>query len=111
MCASGINICVLLGVTVNSVHPGIVWTELARYSSINPLLKYLAYPFLLLILKTPWQGAQTTIYCATEPSLQEVSGLYFGECQRQECAPHARDDGIAKKLWDISERMTGLEKQ
>ncbi|XP_028395172.1 retinol dehydrogenase 12-like [Dendronephthya gigantea] len=99
------------GVTVNSVHPGIVWTELARYSSFNPILRYLAYPFLLLILKTPWQGAQTTIYCATEPSLQEVSGLYFGECEPQECAPHARDDGIAKKLWDVSERMTGLREK
>ncbi|CAB4037309.1 Hypothetical predicted protein [Paramuricea clavata] len=99
------------GVTVNSLHPGIVWTELARYSTFNPILRYLAYPLLLLILKTPWQGAQTTTYCATEPSLQEVSGLYFGDCKQEECAQHAKDDGTAKKLWEVSEKMTGLHQE
>ena len=93
---------------MNSVHPGIVWTELARHSTINPVLKYLAYPLLILILKTPWQGAQTAIYCATEPTLEEVSGQYFGDCRQKECAPQAKDDGIAKKLWEVSEEMTGL---
>ena len=97
--------------TVNSLHPGIVWTELARYSTINPIVRYLAYPLLLLILKTPWQGAQTTTYCATEPSLQEVSGLYFGDCKQEECAQHAKDDGTAKKLWEVSEKMTGLHQE
>ena len=94
--------------TVNSVHPGIVWTELARYSTVNPILKYLAYPLLLLILKTPWQGAQTAIYCATEPSLEGVSGLYFGDCKQKDCAPRAKDDGTARKLWEVTEKMTGL---
>ena len=94
--------------TVNSVHPGIVWTELARYSTVNPILKYLAYPLLLLILKTPWQGAQTAIYCATEPSLEGVSGLYFGDCKQKDCAPCAKDDGTARKLWEVTEKMTGL---
>lgn len=90
------------------MHPGIVWTELGRYSTIHPLLKYLAYPLLLLILKTPWQGAQTTVYCTTEQQLEGVSGKYFGDCKEEPCAPQAKDDGVAKKLWEVSERLTGL---
>ena len=88
------------------------WTELARYSTINyPILKYLAYPLLFLILKTPWQGAQTAVYCATEPSLEEVSGQYFGNCKQEDCAPQAKDDGTAKKLWEVSEEITGLNRE
>ena len=62
-------------------------------------------------MKTPWQGAQTTIYCATEPSLKEVSGQYFGDCKLDECTPQAKDDGTAKKLWEISEKMSGLHQE
>ena len=41
-------------------------------------LKYaIVWPFLSLIFKTPVHGAQTSIYCAIAPELDEVSGLYF----------------------------------
>lgn len=66
-------------VTVNAVHPGIVKTELGRHMSVNK--SYLSWIFLgppsWLLMKTPKQGAQTTLFCALDPSLENVSGKYF----------------------------------
>ena len=59
--------------TVNSLHPGSVATELARYFPGYSVL----YPCLGLFLKSPWEGAQTNIHCAVEESLENVSGKYF----------------------------------
>ena len=91
------------------MHPGIVWTELARYRTVNPFLKFLAYPLLLLILKTPLQGAQTTVYCATEEQLEGISGRYFGDCKEEDCAAQAKDDAVAMRLWEVSEELTGFK--
>ena len=86
-----------------------MWTELGRHRSLFHVLKIIMYPLLLLILKTPWQGAQTTLYCATDEALQGVSGQYFGDCKQEVSQPHARDDGVAKKLWEISAELTGYK--
>lgn len=97
------------GVTVNSVHPGIVWTELARYSTVlnSTWKRMLVRPLILLILKTPQQGAQTSIYCAIADELEGVTGKYFGDCKRKEVLPKAKDDDAANKLWDISCKLVG----
>lgn len=54
------------------------------------------------------QGAQTTIYCAVAPELEDKTGCYFDDCRECECAENAKDDGVAKKLWEVSERLCGL---
>lgn len=54
-------------------------------------------------------GAQTTLHCALEQGIEHLSGHYFSKC-----APHmnieskARDDAVAKKLWELSESFCGL---
>ena len=63
----------------------------------------------MLILKTPWQGAQTTIYCAVAEELEGVSGRYFGDCREQ--VPKtavSMDDQVAEKLWKVSSEMVNL---
>ena len=63
----------------------------------------------MLILKTPWQGAQTTIYCAVAEELEEVSGRYFGDCHEQ--VPKTAvsiDDQVAERLWKVSSEMVNL---
>ena len=59
-----------------------------------------------------WQnardGAQTTIYCAVSEDLAGVSGRYFSECRIATESAEARDDAIARKLWDVTETMVGL---
>ncbi|XP_067895534.1 retinol dehydrogenase 12 isoform X2 [Heterodontus francisci] len=60
-------------VTVNSVHPGCVKSELTRHSFVMSL----AWKVLTFLIKTPKQGAQTSIYCAVAEELQEISGKHF----------------------------------
>uniref|UniRef100_A0A3P8VWS4 Si:ch211-107o10.3 n=1 Tax=Cynoglossus semilaevis TaxID=244447 RepID=A0A3P8VWS4_CYNSE len=98
------------GVTVYSLHPGVIRTELGRYYIPTlPLWKrILVKPLVMLFLKTPWEGAQTTIYCAVDESVANQSGLYYSDCAPKQPAPQALDDAAAKKLWDISASMVGL---
>ena len=57
------------------------------------------------------QGAQTSIYCAVEDSITKYSGRYFNNCHLStKDSDLARDDGLAKKLWDISCDATGVKK-
>ena len=60
---------------------------------------------------SPREGAQTTIYCAVEESLEGVSGKYFDNCREKEPSKHALDEELAKKLWDVSMELTGLAKK
>ncbi|XP_078089456.1 retinol dehydrogenase 12 isoform X1 [Mustelus asterias] len=85
-------------VTVNSVHPGAVKSELTRHSSIMSL----AWRVLTFLIKTPEQGAQTSIYCAVAEELREISGKHFSDCSPAFVAPQGRNDATARKLWDIS---------
>ncbi|XP_039255571.2 retinol dehydrogenase 14-like [Styela clava] len=103
------------GVTCNSVHPGLVKTELGRHfmnkeGTWNTIKYYLVFPFVKMIFKTPEQGAQTSIYCAVAPELNQVSGKYFADCKIEEEAPAAKNDEDAKRLWELSLEWTGLTK-
>lgn len=98
------------GVTVNSLHPGAVHTELGRHLGVSKFVELLLSPIIWLVLKTPQQGAQTTIYCAVSKDLDGVSGQYFSDCAAKEPAEQAKDDGAAKKLWEVSASMLNLDK-
>ena len=63
------------GVTANSLHPGAVNTDLQRHS--NRGIMKVIMPIGKLFFKTPVNGAQTTLRCALDPKLEEVSGKYF----------------------------------
>ncbi|XP_077167433.1 dehydrogenase/reductase SDR family member 13-like [Paroedura picta] len=93
-------------VTCYALHPGTVNTELFRNASI--WLKPILVPFSWLFLRDPVNGAQTTIYCATEEGIEKFSGHYFANCKLQEPYRQARDDAVAKKLWAFSEKLLGL---
>ena len=95
-------------IIVNCLHPGVIYTELIRYLRIPSWIKNLLGPLVMLIMKTPWQGAQTTIYCAVDKEVDGVSGLYFADCKRKQPAPQALDELAAKKLWSQSVKLTGL---
>jgi NAD(P)-dependent dehydrogenase (short-subunit alcohol dehydrogenase family) len=93
------------GVTANCAHPGVVRTGFGRESS--PLLRFgltLARPFLL----SPERGADTIVYLASSPDVAGETGGYYVKRQRREPSAAARDDAAARKLWDISEKLTGL---
>jgi len=92
------------GVTANCAHPGVVRTGFGRQA--RPLLRLgirIARPFLL----SPERGADTIVYLASSPDVADQTGGYYVKRQRREPSAAARDEGAARKLWEISEKMTG----
>lgn len=97
-------------VTVNVLHPGIVRTNMGRYIHIPLLVKPLYHLVSWIFFKTPEEGARTSVYLASSPEVEGVSGKYFGDCKEEELLPKAMDESIARKLWDVSEIMVGILK-
>jgi hypothetical protein len=56
---------------------------------------------------TPEQGASTIVYLASSPDVETVTGKYFVREREVASDPVSYDESIAKKLWDVSEKMTG----
>ncbi|XP_012160621.1 retinol dehydrogenase 12 isoform X2 [Ceratitis capitata] len=98
-------------VTVNSLHPGVVDTELVRYYKIFniPILSPIVSALKWIFFKTTPNGAQTTIYAALDPDLELVSGAYFSDCRPTKTAAVARNDELAKWLWVESDRLINLK--
>ncbi len=93
------------GVTANALHPGVVGTRIGRASPLAARLFFiLAKPVLL----SPRKGAATTLYLATSPEVEGISGKYFMKRAPRETTPVSHDRELAEELWRISERLTGL---
>jgi NAD(P)-dependent dehydrogenase (short-subunit alcohol dehydrogenase family) len=93
------------GVTANCLHPGVVRTGFGR--DARPLMRVgitIAKPFML----SPERGADTMVYLASSPDVAAKTGGYYVKRQLREPSAAARDDGLARRLWEISERLTGL---
>lgn len=86
-------------------------TELGRhlnsiyFPGFSAILRYTIGWF----IKTPEQGAQTTIYCAVDEKCANETGLYYSDCQVAEQPPGAKKVEDAQKLWDVSWKLVGLE--
>ena len=123
------------GVRAYSLHPGaVIGTDLGREEPIE-LFKQLGThdadgnlkPEVAAKLKTIPQGAATTVWCATSPLLNDIGGVY---CENAEVAdldmgniehrydepltlrgvqPYSLDETHAKRLWELSEEMTGVK--
>ncbi|XP_025911100.1 dehydrogenase/reductase SDR family member 13 [Apteryx rowi] len=93
-------------VTCYAVHPGFVNTEIFRHAPL--WLKPLLVPLAWLFFRDAAEGAETPLYCATQEGLERFSGRYFADCRPQEPWPRGRNDGLARALWEGSERLVGL---
>jgi NAD(P)-dependent dehydrogenase (short-subunit alcohol dehydrogenase family) len=94
-------------VTANSLHPGTVRTGYGADGDTGGFLALglkLSGPFFL----TPAKGAQTSIYLASSPEVEGVSGQYFVKCKPVQPKPPARDADAAHRLWRVSEELVGL---
>ena len=90
--------------TANSVHPGVIATNLAQNLPTWQQLgmKYLGWMF----LKTVEEGAATSCYVATNPELVDVRGFYFADCNVGDGTDYLTDDAMAAKLWEVSVELT-----
>ncbi len=93
------------GVTVNAMHPGFVRTNMAAN---NGWLVRLFLPLVHLNSLTPEEGARTAVYLASSPDVETVNGKYFVREREVASDPVSYDESAAKRLWEISEKMTKL---
>ena len=95
------------GVTANSLHPGTVRTGYGADGDARGLLAFgikIASPFFL----SPAKGARTSVYLASSPEVEGVSGEYFVKCKPKRPKPWAQDPEAARRLWQVSEELVGL---
>jgi NAD(P)-dependent dehydrogenase (short-subunit alcohol dehydrogenase family) len=89
-------------VTVNAVHPGMINTNLGRDMS-----KF-SQAFGKGLFKKPEVGAETSIYLASSPEVEGITGKYYTKMEQRQSSKESYNEEDAKKLWIISEEMTGL---
>lgn len=89
------------GVTANCLHPGGVDTDIFQN---KPVLMRL---FIRYFFKSPWEGAQTSIYLAVADEVADVSGKYFVDCKPSTVSATADDPILAERLWHVSMRIVG----
>jgi NAD(P)-dependent dehydrogenase (short-subunit alcohol dehydrogenase family) len=95
------------GVTANSLHPGTVRTGYGGDGDTRGFLAFgikIASPFFL----SPAKGARTSVYLASSPDVEDVSGEYFVKCKPRKPRRWARDPEAAQRLWQVSEELVGL---
>ncbi|KAH6926873.1 hypothetical protein HPB50_022642 [Hyalomma asiaticum] len=94
------------GVTANVLHPGAVQTDInsTYIGFMNIAMNALFYFF----GKTPKEGAQTSIYLTVADEVAKVTGQYFMDCRLALPSKYAEDPTLARRLWEVSEKLTGL---
>ncbi|KAI3523063.1 hypothetical protein L1887_01119 [Cichorium endivia] len=91
-----------VNITVNSVHPGFIMTNLMKHSlNLMRILRMFSY----ILWKNVPQGAATTCYVAMHPDLKGVSGKYYADCNEWPASDFTKDPKLAKKLWDFSNHL------
>ena len=93
------------GVTVNAVDPGFTrGTGIGRTLPFGyQVVGVLMWPFMASVQK----GADTVVWAASEPSLGEATEQYFKRRRPVSTEAKTRDDELARRLWEVSERLVG----
>jgi NAD(P)-dependent dehydrogenase (short-subunit alcohol dehydrogenase family) len=90
------------GVTANVLHPGVVASGFGQtYSGALSFVIGLAKPFML----TNEQGARTSVYVASSPEVEGVTGKYFSKCRAIRSNAVSYDEASQRKLWSLSLEM------
>jgi NAD(P)-dependent dehydrogenase (short-subunit alcohol dehydrogenase family) len=95
------------GAAANALHPGFVATRFGHNNGgmMSAALKL----FQKIAAKSPEQGAQTSLYLATSPQVDGVTGKYFADQKQVQSSAASYDEAAAKRLWAWSEEKTGMK--
>ncbi|KAL7147445.1 hypothetical protein ABFS83_06G107900 [Erythranthe nasuta] len=97
-------------ITANSLHPGIITTNLFRHLGVFEgnlgIFEGFVSTLGRMVLKNVQQGASTTCYVALRPELKGVSGKYFSDNNLADASERAADKDLARKLWEFSLDLT-----
>ena len=94
------------GVTANVLHPGVVRTSFGAEDPAGT--QRLFVPVMKPFMKSPVQGAATSIYLASSPDVDTVSGRYFANSKPKKSSTRSYDETVASRLWQISADLVGL---
>jgi len=95
------------GITINAMHPGAVRTNIGMNNGLlyQWYQRYVLWP----MLKDPRISGEAIYYLAAAPEMAAVSGRFFNLTIDEKPAVHALDRALGKKVWQVSEVLTGLE--
>jgi len=84
-----------LRISAHSLHPGVITTKLLKegFGASGDTVE---------------EGARTSVYVASAPELEGVTGRYFVKSREASTAPHAKDAALRRRLWEVSEKLLGL---
>jgi retinol dehydrogenase-14 len=96
-------------VTANCADPGMVATNLVdKDEDLPKIVKYL-FKLIKPFLKSPEKGAETSIYLATSPEVEDITSRYFVNKKIVSSSPQAHDIATAKQLWEVSATLTHID--
>ena len=93
-------------VTANALHPGVVSTSFGAEDPSGVQRWFV--PFMRPFMKTPAQGAATSIHLASAPDLERVTGCYFVNSKPKRSSKRSYDEATAARLWQVSADLVGL---
>jgi len=94
------------GVTATCLHPGVVRSGFGRQ---GPGFIRIYFKIAGLFLLSPEKGADTAVWLASAPEVEGASGGYYEKRRLANPSPAARDSEAARRLWRLSQQMTGLD--
>lgn len=94
------------GVTVNCLHPGFVASNFAKN---NGLLARMGMKLLSPFALSSEEGAETSIYLASSPEVEGVTGKYFAKKRPVKSAAQTYDEAVARRLWKISGELVRVD--
>jgi retinol dehydrogenase 12 len=93
-------------ISVYAASPGLVKTDIGLKHT--NWLHTLAWKFRRRKGQTPSEGARTSVFCVTDPSIENISGKYWESNKVKDVFPSAKDPVLGKQLWELSNRMCGI---
>jgi NAD(P)-dependent dehydrogenase (short-subunit alcohol dehydrogenase family) len=91
--------------TANALHPGVVSTSFGAEDPGG--IQRLFVPLMRHFMKTPAQGAATSIHVASAPELERVTGHYFANSKLKRSSKRSYDEAAAARLWQVSADLVG----
>ncbi|MBL8045750.1 MAG: SDR family oxidoreductase [Anaerolineales bacterium] len=88
------------GITANTLHPGFVATNFGHNN--GRVVSFFMKIIQRLSALQPEQGAATTLYLATSPAVEGVTGKYFDQSRAVASSPESYDEAAARRLWEAS---------
>ena len=91
------------GVTINSLHPGLTKTDLLKDTGF--MLRLI---FKLLPKGSPEKGAETSVYLASSPEVEHISGKFFSDKKEIATSAGANDEALNKRFYELSLKLAHL---